>query len=275
MDMSNSNVIQTRAYSAREASLLQRNPLELIESQQGRINRERIPSDYRKLDVNYAGAGLLDPMPVVGLIGTGGASRILRSIDDTARAFGTCALHAATYAPTSIPTEDDLDTWILWAGHAYAALQQARRAEAQLSTATARLRSERVAALQAVLGLTMRDLAAVLGITRQQLYKWIDEANDVKLQEASRIRLSLVERLSREWLARSTIPLSAVVHEALAAGGTLFDRLSGPSIDSPAVIAAFDEIGQRLQGRPKTPSERMAESGFTRRPSARSLPSDE
>jgi hypothetical protein len=51
--------------------------------------------------------------------------------------------------------------------------------------------------------------------------------------------------------------------------------LSAEVISEAAVIAGFDELVGKLQEKPKSRSQRLREAGFTRRPSVRSLPSDE
>jgi hypothetical protein len=46
-------------------------------------------------------------------------------------------------------------------------------------------------------------------------------------------------------------------------------------VDEAAVVGAFDELLAKLAGKPKTRSQNLAEAGFKRRPTAKSLPSDE
>mgnify|MGYP003335351590 CR=1 FL=1 len=51
-------------------------------------------------------------------------------------------------------------------------------------------------------------------------------------------------------------------------------RARNPEV-AAALRAAFDELTAKLQAQPKTLSQRLADAGFKRRPSSRSLPSDE
>ena len=44
---------------------------------------------------------------------------------------------------------------------------------------------------------------------------------------------------------------------------------------TPAIAGAFDELLPKLAGKSKTRSQKLAEAGFKRRPSAKSLASDE
>ena len=134
---------------------------------------------------------------------------------------------------------------------------------------------DRLAAIQAALGFTTQDLAAVLGLSRPQLYRWLDAADDVRMQDAKRQRLAAVERVAKAWQERSPAPLRSVAYEPLANGSTLFALLSSDAIDEAALRAAFDELNAKLQAQPKTLSQRLADAGFKRRPSIRSLPSDE
>jgi hypothetical protein len=129
--------------------------------------------------------------------------------------------------------------------------------------------------IQAVLGLPMGDLARVLGLSRAELYKWIDDSADLQLQEGFRRRLSAVQRIAGRWRERSGAPFVSVVHEPLAAGRPAFSMLVADVIDEAAIVGAFDELLIRLNERPRSRNQRLADAGFTRRPSARALPADE
>jgi hypothetical protein len=136
-------------------------------------------------------------------------------------------------------------------------------------------RPERLVALHAAFGFTVQDLAAVLGITGQQLYKWLDDANEVELHEATYSRLAAVERIAQEWTSRSAAPLRSVSRETLANDVTVLAMLTADAIDEAEVVAVFDQLVANLPAKPKTRSQRLSEAGFTRRASARSLPSDD
>lgn len=129
--------------------------------------------------------------------------------------------------------------------------------------------------IQAVLGLPMADLARVLGISRAELYRWLDDSGDMTLHEGFRRRLEAVERIAGRWRERSGAPFVSVVHEPLAAGRSAFSMLVADVIDEAAIVGAFDELLVRLNVRPRSRSQRLADAGFARRPSARALPADE
>lgn len=135
--------------------------------------------------------------------------------------------------------------------------------------------ARRLAALQAALGLSTSNLAQALGLSRPGLYKWLDASSDVKLQGASRERLAAVERIAKQWRERTTAPLSSVSNEPLADGRTVLSMMVADQFDEATVVGAFDELLAKLAGKPKTRSQKLAEAGFKRRPSAKSLPSDE
>lgn len=168
-----------------------------------------------------------------------------------------------------------LNSWARWTDKAKEALRQGALVDHRSSTAAARLRVDRLTSLQAAFSFTVQDLAAVLGITRTQMYKWLDAAAEIKLQESSRARLGMAERMAKEWTARSTMPLSSLSKEPLGSGGTILTLLTADIVDEGSVLSAFEELREKMQGKPKTRGQRLREAGFTRRPSARSLPSDE
>lgn len=271
-----SNTIQARHYTARQAALLQQRPGDLIEAAENVA--EALEGAYaRSVHVLY-GHGSLHGVNV-NVVGGGDSGRNLA----TAPTAGTKTMLVTTSWPTTAPELlADLDehqvenSWSRWTIQAKDALRNAASTARRQTTAAARWRVERLSSLQAAFGLSIQDLAAVLGITRPQLYKWLDAANDIKLQETSRARLATVERIASEWVARASAPLSAVSKEPLAVGASsVFDLLSADVIDDGRVIAAFDELVGKLQEKPKSRSQRLREAGFTRRPSVRSLPSDE
>jgi hypothetical protein len=140
---------------------------------------------------------------------------------------------------------------------------------------TAALRVDRLTSIQASFGLPIQALAEVLGVSRPNLYKWLDASKDIGLQEANVRRLASVHLLAERWRQMCSVPLSSVMHEPLANGSTVLGMLESETIDSDAVISAFDELQARLSTQMKTRSQLRAEAGFKRRPSVRALPSDE
>lgn len=139
----------------------------------------------------------------------------------------------------------------------------------------ARLRVARLTEIQAAFGLPIQSLAAVLGISRAQLYKWLDPLNDVLPHGSSHERLAVVERLAARWRSLTDVPLSQIAHEPLQDGRTLLAWMSDSTIDESAVRAAMADVAERLTALGPTPGQRLAQAGFTRRRSHRALPSDD
>lgn len=271
-----SDTIQARHYTAKQAVLWQHRPTDIIEAANSVTHPALEAHDHFLVHVNYSRASLHGGD--VRIVGAGAAGQhFAASLTAGARVFvqtTTCS----TTAPELLVELDEFqgaNSWSRWAGEAKKALQKAASHVSRPTTAAARWRVERLSSLQAAFGFTIQDVAAVLGITRPQLYKWLDAANEIKLQEASRTRLATVERIAKEWLSRSPVPLGALSKEPLKAGGTVFELLSAVAISEGTVIGALDELVGKLEERPKTRSQRLREAGFTRRPSVRSLPADE
>jgi len=258
--------IQPRRYTAREATLYQQPPAALIEAVEAAE-----PSAYPELHLLYG-------HPTRLLVTAGGPVAVVAHGPTAAMPYSLCHKSWSTTTTDvidSAPAGAQVASWEQWAKKTREVLDRAADQHRRVVTAAARLRVERLSAIQAALGFTMQDLAAVLRLSRPQLYRWLDAADDVRMQDARRQRLATVERLAYAWRERSQTPLRSVARESLAVGGTLFARLSAEVIDEPAVQAAFDELAAKLRAMPKSLSQRLADAGFKRRPSIRSLPSDE
>ena len=255
-----SDTIEARFYNAQRATLLQRRPSTIIDAAE---------SFHPAVQMQFYGGG---ERHLIGSYRMGtkatGAARTVLIVD-------TDVLLATSAIPTVTVEDFDAESWSRWSKASMDAFQKATTVAKEAPSAAARLRVERLTALQAALGLSTSDLAQALGLSRPGLYKWLDTSSDVKLQGASRERLAAVERIAKQWRERSTAPLSAVSNEPLADGRTVFAMMIADQIDEAAVVGAFDELMALLAGKPKTRSRRLAEAGFKRRPSAKSQPSDE
>lgn len=254
-----SDTIEARFYNAQRATLLQRRPSTIIDAAE---------SFHPAVPMQFYGGG---ETQLIGSYRMGtkltGARTVL--IVDTDVLLATSAI------PTVTVEDFDADSWSRWSKASKEAFQKAAAAAKAAPSAAARLRVERLAALQAALGLSTSNLAQALGLSRPGLYKWLDASSDVKLQGASRERLAAVERIAKQWRERSTAPLSSVSNEPLADGRTVLSMMVADQVDEAAVVGAFDELLAKLAGKPKTRSQKLAEAGFKRRPSAKSLPSDQ
>jgi len=264
-----SDTIQSQYYGAKQAALLQQRPNALIDA----VENQHQPT-MLVLPTKFHGGG----SGTVQLVGTGAVGKaISHAITSAMRTVVLVDVDWATSAGDSAQDLDDysVDPWLQWAATAKAALQQASAGSKAGPSAASRLRVERLAAVQAVFGVPTLELAQVLDVTRQGLYKWLDASKDTKLQGASRERLALVEHIGRQWRNRSAAPLGSLAREPLADGRTVLGMLAEKDIDKAAVVSAFDALLVKLQDKPKTRSKKLAEAGFKRRPSARALPADE
>jgi DNA-binding transcriptional regulator YiaG len=254
-----SDTIEARFYNAQRATLLQRRPSTIIDAAE---------SFHPAVPMQFYGGG---ETQLIGSYRMGtkltGARPVL--IVDTDVLLATSAI------PTVTVEDFDADSWSRWSKASKEAFEKAAAVAKAAPSATARLRVERLAALQAALGLSTSNLAQALGLSRPGLYKWLDASSDVKLQGASRERLAAVERIAKQWRERSMAPLSSVSNEPLADGRTVLAMMVADQVDEAAVVGAFDELLAKLAGKPRTRSQKLAEAGFKRRPTAKSLPSDE
>jgi hypothetical protein len=137
-----------------------------------------------------------------------------------------------------------------------------------------RMRADRLAQIQAAFGFTLQDLAQVLGVSRAQLYKWLDPEREVQLHGESRARFNQIAQLASEWRTLSAVPLSTVAHEPVLGGTSIVSLMAEPNLDVSLVTAALRELADRTASITPSVTEGLRQRGFRRRPSARSLPSD-
>lgn len=269
-----SNTIQTRSYPSQKAALLQQRPSDIIEAAEAIVDtQDALRPRIVQVIYDSGQSRLLD----TSVINTG-SGRFTRDVVLTS---GTqvCLLNNSqqTTSPDLLVNVDEFvahqGSWSRWADEARKLLQRAATGTQRPSMATAHLRVDRLATLQAAFGFTTQELAQVLGISRQQLYKWLNAAKEVKLNEASRERLAVIERIAKAWASHSTMPLGLVSREPIADDGTVFGMLSANVVDEATIVRAFDGLAVKLQSKPKTRSQRLRDAGFTRRVST--LPSDE
>lgn len=253
-----SNTIEAGSYNAQRAALLQRRPSSIIDAAES--FHSTVPMQFYD-----GGETHLIGSYRMGTKSTGARTVLIVDKD----------VLLATSAIPTVTVEGYDDSWLRWSRASKEAFQKAAAAAQAAPSAAARLRVERLAALQSALGLSTSNLAQALRLSRPGLYKWLDASSDVKLQGASRERLAAVERIAKQWRQRSTAPLSSVSDEPLADGRTVLAMMVADQVDEAAVVGAFDELLAKLASKPKTRSQKLAEAGFKRRPSAKSLPSDE
>jgi hypothetical protein len=262
-----SNTIQARPFSAKQAALLQCRPSALINAAEVRLSHPQIFLRGIRRQRGNGGNNAC------------GRVRALRRWHGSHSEPGVVFVHAVEPAATGDfaveAATPDPDVWAQWAKTVKAAFQAATADPRPAPTAAARLRVQRLSAIQAALGLPTRDLAVVLGISRQALYQWLDATRRIRLHEASQNRLSSVERIAKRWSERSNTPLGAIANEPLGKRPDDIEHAIGCRDQRGFGDGGFRRTLARLQGKPKSRSQRLADAGFKRRPSPRSLPSDE
>jgi hypothetical protein len=138
--------------------------------------------------------------------------------------------------------------------------------------AAGQIRADRLAQIQSAFGFSLQDLARVLGISRAQLYKWLDSDREIQLQEESRSRLSQILELASEWRQLSPLGLNAFAHEPVPGASDIVALMSQPDLNMSDLRLGLHHLAARTS--PRTGTEQLRERGFRRRPSASSLPSD-
>jgi transcriptional regulator with XRE-family HTH domain len=255
-----SALIRPRTYTPRDAAFYQQRPSSLIEAVED-ADAPAYPTVH--LFHGHSAPLLIKAAGQVVLVEhklTGATRYSLRD-----KSWSTTAGSVIDATPADVQGA----SWEQWAEHAREAFERAASRPIRTATAAARLRVERLASIQAALGFTTQDLAAVLGLSRPQLYRWLDATADVRMQDAKRQRLASVERVAKAWQEGSPAPLQSVAHEPLTSGNTLFALLSSDAIDEAALRAAFDALKAKLHAQPKTLSQRQTDAGFKRRRSIR------
>ena len=128
--------------------------------------------------------------------------------------------------------------------------------------------------IQAAFGVSIQMLAEILNVSRPQLYKWLDPAKDIALQDASRSRLDSVKELADYWGGLTQQPLGPWLKEGGEAAPLLALLCEDP-LPVDAIRREMAAQSNRVSEAQKSHSERLRDAGFRRRPSVRSLPSDE
>ena len=272
-----SATIDARRYRAKDASVFQHRPSSLINTGESdeRAARFRFtggaPRAIRMLDIPRARIGAIGAISIDFL---GPA----QPINNNPRTGGTEAIHYELLGATGTSWElaaTDADDWAKWVETTKELFKKRETDSKSEDSASAKLRIERLASIQAALGVSSQAFAEILRISRQGLYKWLDASKDTTLQEANRLRLTSVERIAKRWRQQSVAPLNTVIHETLTNGRTLFEILTDKELDEARVGDTFSELLDKLNRKPRSLSQKMAEAGFTRRPTGRVSRDDE
>lgn len=124
--------------------------------------------------------------------------------------------------------------------------------------------------IKSAFGLGIKQLAEILLVTRQIVYRWLDTETPIELQARNRERLTAMHALAQTWLRLSGKPLGKFGNTIRLTGKkTLFDLLRQDPLDSSLVIRAMIPLSEKIenlgpkQGRPRKPLyDAMVARGF-------------
>ncbi len=179
-------------------------------------------SDFRKRVLVGAWCG-----PILLLIGTGGsldvnASRQYPAQDSTASTAGVTHLIPLGTAPAPV----------------------------------AQSLAERVSQIKAAFGLTISQLAKVLGVERQTIYDWMDEENPRQIQEQKRERLAAMQRLAVQWNALCQWPAGKGITYTTLDGDTLLNLLSADVPDETRLQPVMRGLSEQVKAERQRKEER-------------------
>jgi len=266
------NTIKTPENQRKLAAMYMHRPNSLVEA----VESRQMAGQYQSQSRIYTGTTPSFSMNMLGAAATGIIGTVILGDIDYPTSGATVSMEMAPvgqFIHDLTPLAER--SWARWSEATKVWLQKPQKIKKATLSASAKLRVDRLSNLQATLGLPNLELARSLGISRQSLYNWLDVSKEIVLQEINRDRLAAVERTANLWSTLTTVPLSSVSHEPIDNGETLLRLLSDAKIDELRIANALKTLAGRLQFRAKSLGQRMAEAGYERRPSARSLPSDE
>jgi len=143
--------------------------------------------------------------------------------------------------------------------------------------AAAKAPADMVAAVKAAFGLSVSQLARIMGVQRPTVYAWLDEEGGPDaLRAANRERLLQLTALAEEWNRRSSASARGVLERHVIAGKTLLQWLAQEPLDIDAarraVAAAADAVKREREARKPSLAERLKAKGFPEVPSSRRGP---
>src|SRR6266581_789133 len=112
---------------------------------------------------------------------------------------------------------------------------------------TPRSTASLVTEIKAIFGLSVTQLGAILQVSRQMVYKWLDEGNPSIVQPKNRGRLDQIYALAQEWRVRSKRAIGKDGETVRLAGTqSLMDLLSAENVDVTQVKEAMTVLAARL-----------------------------
>lgn len=127
-----------------------------------------------------------------------------------------------------------------------------------------------------VFGLTIVDLAAVLGVERKTIYSWLDEENEPRLKPRHAARLQAVYLIAAEWV-KDELGVGSRLFNTEILGTSLKSLLCAEVIDRSEVYRLFDSLRSLARMPSKQPSlaDQLDALGFAMPPSTSKSAADD
>lgn len=123
---------------------------------------------------------------------------------------------------------------------------------AQASAMAAPDAPELIADIKSTLGVSITDLAAIVGVSRRAIYDWIGGGH---VSDANKERLMELKQVSAGWQQRSNRPLGRLLRQKLGANDTLLDLLKANRLDQAQVAHHLDSLASMSE---KQDQQRLA-----------------
>lgn len=101
--------------------------------------------------------------------------------------------------------------------------------------------------IQAALGMSVSQLAAVLKVERQTIYNWLQAEEPPALQARTRIRLAEIAHMARLWSQLCRRPAGKLASTLNIGGGTLIDLLVQTPLDEAALRSAMSVLADYIE----------------------------
>jgi AcrR family transcriptional regulator len=100
-----------------------------------------------------------------------------------------------------------------------------------------------ISEIKATLGVSMTDLAAMAGVSRQAVYDWIGGG---QVSDANFDRLLVLRRVCLDWRSLTNRPLGRLLRAKTAAGRSLLDLLGEDPLDRSLIRSHLEALAKRV-----------------------------
>jgi hypothetical protein len=101
---------------------------------------------------------------------------------------------------------------------------------------------DQVAEVKAAFGLSVSQLAAVMGVKRPTIYSWFNDEGTQTLRRANRERIFELSHYASEWNERSLVSAQKYISVDLTGDGSLLELLCKPALIRNEIYRAFDAM---------------------------------